>query len=94
MGEKAKAAFSGAVPRWFSAISMSVCALLLYRVLDQHDMNTRDIGSIRESVAITRAETARLAAEMIRTSDVVLKMDDLLRALEKRQDSLERKARF
>lgn len=84
MGEKAKSVMGGAVPRWATAISMSLCALFLGRTLTQFDGIVKVVADQQRIIAVMQAESRH-------ATDVISKLDRLSEKLDQRISNLERK---
>ncbi len=84
MSEKTKSVMGGAVPRWATAISMSLCAFFLSRTFSQLDSLVKVVSEQQTVIAVMRAESKY-------ATDVLSKLNDLGASLDRRIYNLEKR---
>lgn len=86
MGQSAKEALGGAVPRWFTVILMALCTVFLNRTLKQVDVSTEAIKQQATAIVVLQQNADK-------TSEALGKVDQIVRQLEQQLVRMEERTK-
>lgn len=84
MGQAAKEALSGAVPRWLTAIMMGVCALFLNRTLKELDHATSSLKDQATAIVVLQKNADKTSEALGKVGLIVRQLENQLVRLEER----------